>query len=77
VQEDAKQARELQAFQIYLHEHRLKEEEVGPFGNCLFLSLARQVTSIQEQLYPTTFPIDDKDSCKTTVLSTSPWNIST
>ena len=35
MKEDAKQVQELQAFQTYLITHRLKEEEVDPFGNCL------------------------------------------
>ncbi len=69
VQQDAKQAQELQAFQIYLHEHGLKEEEVDPFGNCLFLSLARQVVPMQEGMYPTTTPVDVKDVYKITALS--------
>ena len=33
MREDAEQAQELQAFQDYLHVHRLREEEVDPFGN--------------------------------------------
>ena len=50
MREDAKQAQELQAFQKYLHEHRLGEEEVDPFGNCLFLSLAWHVAPMQENI---------------------------
>ena len=69
MQEDAKQEQELQTFQVYLHEHGLKEEETDPFGNCLFFSLSRQVVPMQEGVYSTTSPGDTEDSYKTTVLS--------
>ena len=51
--------RELRAFQDYLHEHGLREEEVDAFGNCLFLSIARHVTET-ENMYSTETPEDPK-----------------
>ena len=45
---DEKQVRELQAFQTYCDSLGLEEEEIDPFGNCLFLSLVRQVLFSQK-----------------------------
>jgi hypothetical protein len=59
LQEDAQQVQELRAFQDYLHEHGLREEEVDALGNCLFLSIARHVAE-QEDMYSTATPEDPK-----------------
>jgi hypothetical protein len=59
VQEDVKQVQKLRAFKDYLHEHGLQEEEVGGFGNCLFLSIGRHVPTL-EDIYSIATPEDPK-----------------
>ena len=43
------QGQERCIFQSYFEAEGMEEEEVDPFGNCLFLSLARQVLSTQAE----------------------------
>ena len=43
------QAQDLCIFQTYFKSAGMEEDEVDPFGNCLFLSLARQVISTQAE----------------------------
>ena len=55
LQEEAQQRLETRAFQDYLQEHGLREEEVEAFGNCLFLSITRHVAN-QEDMHLTEDP---------------------
>ena len=67
---DEMQAQELYVFQTSLGTSRLKEE-VDRFGNCFFLSLARQWLLSQERPPSNTPYIPDADLYKTTAFSIS------
>jgi hypothetical protein len=69
LQEDTRQAQELQSFQTYLHTHGLREEEVGAFGNCLFLSLAWHVQPMQKNVCLPTTSRDSQKPLRMTALT--------